>query len=62
MRNDNDKKIFEYKKKKFEKYFLVILSFLVIILEILALFNVINMMWGLGLFVLMYILKKIFLK
>lgn len=62
MKNDNDKKIFEYKKKKFEKYFLVILSFLVIILEILALFNIINMMWGLGLFVLMYILKKIFLK
>lgn len=62
MKNDNDKKIFEYKKKKFEKYFLIILSISVIILEILALFNVINMMWGLGLFVIVYILKKIFLK
>ena len=62
MKNDNDKRIFEYKKKKFEKYFLIILSISVIILEILALFNVINMMWGLGLFVIVYILKKIFLK
>ncbi len=62
MKNDNDKKILEYKKKKFEKYFLIILSISVIILEILALFNVINMMWGLGLFVIVYILKKIFLK
>jgi len=62
MKNDNDKKILEYKKKKLEKYFLIILSVSVIILEILALFNVINMMWGLGLFIIVYILKKIFLK
>ena len=62
MKNDNDKKILEYKKKKLEKCFLIILSVSVIILEILALFNVINMMWGLGLFIIVYILKKIFLK
>ena len=62
MKNDNDKKIFEYKKKKVAKYFILILCFSVIILEILALFNVVNMLWGLGLFILMYILQKIFLK
>ena len=62
MKNDNDKKIFEYKKKKVAKYFILILCFSVIVLEILALFNVVNMLWGLGLFILMYILQKIFLK
>ena len=62
MNNNNDKKIFEYKKKRLFNILLVISSLIVIVLEILALFNVIDMLWGLGLFVLMYILKKIFLK
>lgn len=62
MKNDNDKKILEYKKKKVEKWVILISCFAVIILEILALFNVIDMLWGLGLFILMYIFKKIFLK
>lgn len=62
MKNNNDKKIFEYKKKRLFNILLVISSLIVIVLEILALFNVIDMLWGLGLFVLMYILKKIFLK
>ena len=62
MKNNNDKKRFEYKKKRLFNILLVISSLIVIVLEILALFNVIDMLWGLGLFVLMYILKKIFLK
>ena len=58
----NDQKIREYQKQKITKWVLLSSSFIVIILEVLALFNVIDMLWGLGLFVLMYILKKFFLK
>ena len=62
MKNNNDKKIFEYKKKRLFNILLVISSLIVIVLEILALFNVIDMLWGLALFALMYIIKKFFLK
>ena len=60
--NDNDRKIYEYKKQKATKWILIFSSFLVIVLEVLALFNVIDMLWGLALFALMYIIKKFFLK
>ena len=58
-KNINDKKYDEYQKNKIKKYFYIILSALIIILEILALFNVISMVWGLILFILLYLLKKI---
>ena len=59
-KTDNDKKIREYQKQKFKKWLLISLSLVVIVLEILALFNVINMLWGCGLFIIIYLLKKIF--
>ena len=46
-KNDNDQKIRKYKIKK---WLVIILSIGVLILEILALCNVINMLWGCGLF------------
>ena len=62
MDNINDKKIKDYKKKKIEKWFLIVVLFLVIILEILALFNVISMIWGCIIFVIAYLFEKIILK
>ena len=58
----NEKKYQEYKKNKITKWIIIILSILVIILEILALFNVISMFWGIGIFVILYLLKNFFLK
>ena len=55
--NNNDLKIKEYKKKKNYKYLIIILSLLTIILESLALFQVISYLWGLIPFVLCYIVK-----
>ncbi len=60
MRNSNDQKIYEYKKQKFKKWLLIALCVCVIILEVLALFNVINMLWGCAVFIIIYLLKKIF--
>ena len=62
MKNDNDKKIAEYRKNNIIKWGVVFLYICVILLEILALFNIINMLWGFALFVVVIILKKIFLK
>ena len=59
MTNDNDKKIKEYKKQKLAKWLLILLCIGVIVLETLALFNVISVFWGLSLFVIIYLLKKI---
>ena len=56
-KNDNDQKIRKYKIKK---WLVIILSIGVLILEILALCNVINMLWGCGLFIILYLLKKFF--
>ena len=58
MSNDNDKKISEYKKKKLSKVIIIALYFLVIVLELLALFGVIDMMWGIIIFIPLYLLKK----
>ena len=59
---NNDQKIKEYKKNQLEKWIIVILLVSVIVLETLALFGIINMLWGCGLFIIIYIIKKIFLK
>ena len=60
MRNDNDKKIKEYQKQKLKKWAIIILYIMVIVLEVLALFNVIDMLWGCFLFLAVYLFKKIF--
>ena len=62
MGNINDKKIRDYKKKKIQKWVLISLLIVVIILEILALFNIVNMIWGLVIFVIVYLFEKIILK
>lgn len=62
MSNINDKKIREYRNKKIKKWILVSLLVLVIVLEILALFNVISMLWGAVIFVIIYLFEKIILK
>ena len=60
MNNSNDDKIKEYQRKKVLKYLIILLSIIVVVLEVLALFKVISMIWGLLLFIVIYILKKIF--
>ena len=60
MNNSNDDKIKKYQKQKVKKRVIIILSVAVIVLEVLALFKVIDMLWGCLLFVLIYILKKMF--
>ncbi len=59
-KTDNDKKIREYQKNKFKKWLLIILCLGVIVLEVLALFNVIHMLWGCALFIIIYLLKNFF--
>ena len=59
---NNDQKIKEYKKSQLEKWIIVVLLIMVIVLETLALFGIINMLWGCGLFIIIYIIKKNFLK
>ena len=60
MKNENDVKIKNYQKQKLKKWLIIILSLITIVLEVLALFNVINMLWGCLLFGIIYILKKMF--
>ena len=54
---NNDKKIKEYKKKQFDKWLILALNLCVIVLEILALMNIISMWWGIGVFSLMYLFR-----
>ena len=58
----NDEKIAKYRKQKLEKWFLIIMSIGVIVLETLALLDIISMIWGCVLFIFAYLLKKIVLK
>ncbi len=58
----NDEKIKQYKKQKRDKWLLIGMSLAVIVLEILALLNIISMLWGLGLFIIIYLFKKNLLK
>ena len=60
MNNSNDEKMKKYQKQKVKKWVIIILSLAVVVLEVLALFKVIDMLWGCLLFVLIYILKKMF--
>ena len=55
--NSNDLKVKEYKKKKLIKYTIIGLSFLTIVLESFALFQMISYLWGLIPFALCYIIK-----
>ena len=57
-KNINDDKYKAYLKKQRFKYVFIGISILIIILEILALLNKISMLWGLGLFIIFYIIKK----
>lgn len=59
MKNDNDKKIRDYKKKQIKKWLEIALYVVVVALEILALLNIIDMLWGCVLFILLYLFKKI---
>ena len=58
----NDQKYKDYKKNKLFRYLYVFLAILVIIGEILVLFNVINVIWGIVFFIILYLLKKILIK
>ena len=60
--NSNDLKVKKYRKKKILKYLIIILSFIIIILESLALFNVISYLWGLIPFLINCIIKYIYEK
>ena len=60
MENDNDKIISEYRKQNFKKWSVIALYLLVIVLEVLALFGIIDMLWGCGVFIIAYLLKKFF--
>lgn len=62
MKTENDKKIGEYRKKTIAKWTIIALYVVVIVLEILALFNVMSMLWGCALFAIVYLLKKNYLK
>ena len=57
---NNDEKIKKYRKEKIKKWVIVILSLGVIVLEVLALLKIINMLWGCLVFIIIYILKKMF--
>jgi fatty-acid desaturase len=60
MSNINDKKIREYRKHQLLSKWLIIILYLgVIVLEVLALYGKIHMLWGCGLFIIIYLLKKI---
>lgn len=56
---NNENRFKEYRKKKYIKYLMVALLFCVIVLEILALLKKVHYIWGLLVFVLVYLLKKI---
>jgi len=55
---DNDEKLKKYQKKKVLNVVILLLSLITIMLEILALFKVINMIWGIIIFIIIYLLKK----
>ena len=51
-----------YRKKKILKYLLLFLSLCVVVLEVLALFKIIHYTWGLVVFLVVYLIKKVFVK
>lgn len=56
---NNELRLKEYQKKKFVKFLILFLSLVVVVLEVLAFFKVIHYIWGLLVFALVYLLKKI---
>ena len=60
MDKTNDNKIKSYQYKRLLKWIIILLSLFVIVLEILALLDIISMIWGVLLFIIIYILKKMF--
>lgn len=60
--NNNEKKYKLYKKNKIINYIILFLSIGVIVLEVLALFKIVDMLWGIILFVIILLLKKFILK
>ena len=60
MSKTNDDKIKEYRKSQIKKWVIIVVYLLVIVLEVLALFNKINMLWGCFLFIIVYLFKKLF--
>lgn len=58
----NKEKYNDYRKKKFLRYLYLFLALLVVVVEVLALFNIINIVWGIVAFIVFYILKKILIK
>jgi len=59
--NVNDLKYKNYKQQQIIKYSVIVLSFLTIVLESLALFGMISYLWGLIPFVLTYFIKYMIL-
>ena len=59
---NNEEKIKKYRKQQLYKWLLIIMCLGVIALETLALLNIISMLWGCGLFIIIYLFKKIVLK
>ena len=57
---NNEEKFKEYKINKILRYSIIVLSFLIIFLEALALFNVISYLWGLIPFIISCIVKYIY--
>lgn len=51
-----------YRKKKILKYLLLFLSLCVVVLEVLALFKIVHYIWGLVVFLVVYLIKKVFVK
>ncbi len=60
--NKNDEIYKKYKKNRINKIIFVILGIGIIVLEVLALFNIISMFWGIGVFILLYVFKFFYLK
>ena len=58
----NEKKYSEFRKRKIFRYLYIILEISVVIIEILALFGIINLIWGIVFFVILYLMKKKLIK
>ena len=58
MSKTNEQKVKEYQKNKWKKVIFILLYIAVIVLEMLALFRIIDMMWGILVFIPVYLFKK----
>ena len=59
---NNEERFLAYRKNKILKIMIFIFSLAVIILEILALLNIIHFIWGLLVFIIVYFLKEKIIK